>query len=453
MSAPIEKARVNSPRRFKPMNRGDRREWYRIENKKGDTARIDVYDAIGYDPFWDEGIAVTDFAKEVRAIKASKIELHINSPGGAAFDGVTMYNAVRDHPAFVEVTVDGLAASAASVLAMSGDEIIMNRASELMLHEASGMCWGNADDMAETGAILDRLSADIAAIYADRAGGTAKQWRDIMRGEQWYAASEAVDAGLADRVVELKEEDATEAKNRFDLRIFAHAGRSHAPAPKLRATSPELTRASVPANKVAKPEDGMTPEQLEVIGLPEDATDEQISDRLAELAQIEANADGGDETPDPDDNEPDESDEDDTEESDEDEGDETDSAEDEASTTEVPDGTVLVDKASFEDMKAKLGQVDTLLAKEVKRERDAFITNALNKGKFRASQRKDYEELYDSNPAAARKLINKLAENVVPVEELGHGGSGEDAEAEATAYPTSYLTPAEKARIKQAQEA
>jgi len=262
-----------------------------------------------------------------------------------------------------------------------------------------------------------------------------------MSGEAWFSAQEAVDAGLADEIIELKE-DAEDVKNRFDLTIYAHAGRSHAPAPQMRSATKRSRRASVPANKVAKPEDGMTPEQLEVIGLPEDATDEQISDRLAELAQIEANAEGGEGTPDPED-EPDESEEDDTEESDEDEGEETD--EDEASTAEVPDGTVLVDKASFEDMKAKLGQVDTLLAKEAKRERDAFITNALNKGKFGASQRKDYEELYDSNPAAARKLINKLAENVVPVEELGHGGDVENQADDS--YDDSALTPAERKRI------
>ena len=278
---------MDQRRRFMALNRNDRHPWYRIENKKDDVARIDVYDVIGYDSWWDEGIAVSDFSKEVRAIKSPRIELHINSPGGSAFDGITMYNVVRDHPAFVQVTVDGLAASAASILAMSGDEIIMNRGSELMVHEASGGCWGNADDMDKMQSILDKLSGDAAAIYADRAGGTAADWRDVMKGEQWYSAQDAVDAGLADEVVELKE-DPVEAKNRFDLRVFAHAGRAKAPAPKMRATSPELTRDNVPANKaVVKPEDGMTPEQLEVIGLPEDATEEQISERLTALAAAE----------------------------------------------------------------------------------------------------------------------------------------------------------------------
>jgi ATP-dependent protease ClpP protease subunit len=437
---------VKDPRnRIKPVLHNDKRDWYRIKNKKEDRAVVDLFDEIGYDPWWDVGISTTEFVKDLRAIKSSVIELHINSPGGAAFDGLTLYNALRDHDARIEVVVDGLAASAASIVAMSGEKITMNRGAEMMLHDASTIVWGNAAEMREVADVLDQLSSDIAAVYADRAGGTRAEWRDVMSGEAWFTAKEAVDAGLADEIVELQE-DAEDVKNRFDLTIYAHAGRANAPKPKLRSATKRSPRDSVPPNKeVAKPEDGMTPEQLEVIGLPEDATDEQISDRLAELAQIEANADvEGEEIPDSED-EPDESEEDDTEESDEDEGEETESEEDEASTTEVPDGTVLVDKASFDEMKAKLGEVDTLLAKEAMRERDTFITNALNKGKFRASQRKDYEELYDSNPAAARKLINKLAENVVPVEELGHGGDVENQADDS--YDDSALTPAERKRI------
>lgn len=203
---------MDQRRRFMPLNRNDRHPWYRIENKKGDVARIDIYEAIGYDPWFDEGVGAKQFVSDLREIKASRIELHINSPGGFAFDGITMYNALRDHPAFIAVTVDALAASAASIIAMAGDELVMNRASELMIHDASGFCFGNAEDMEKTCEMLDKLSANTAAIYADRAGGTAAEWRDAMRDESWFSAQEAVEAGLADRVVELKEDDAEKAK-------------------------------------------------------------------------------------------------------------------------------------------------------------------------------------------------------------------------------------------------
>jgi ATP-dependent protease ClpP protease subunit len=290
---------LKDPRtRIKPALHNDKRQWYRIENKKADRAVIDLFDEIGYDPWWDVGISTTDFVKELRAIKASTIELHINSLGGAAFDGVTIYNALRDHDARIEVVVDGLAASAASIVAMSGEKITMNRGSELMLHDASTIVWGNAAEMREVADLLDQLSSDLAAIYADRAGGTAAEWRDVMQGEAWFTAQEAVDAGLADEIVELKE-DAEEAKNKFDLTIYAHAGRAKAPKPKLRATNRELPRDSVPADgAVAKPEDGMTPEQLEKIGLPEDATDEQISERLDELAANAEEKPGNGDVPD-----------------------------------------------------------------------------------------------------------------------------------------------------------
>ena len=289
---------MKDPRkRIKPVLHNDKRDWYRIKNKKDDRAVVDLFDEIGYDPWWDVGISTTDFIKDLRAIKASTIELHINSPGGAAFDGLTIYNALRDHDARIEVVVDGLAASAASIVAMAGDKVTMNRGSEVMVHDASTIVWGNAAEMREVADVLDQLSSDIAAVYADRAGGTRAEWRETMSGEAWFSAQEAVDAGLADEIVELKE-DAEDVKDRFDLTIYAHAGRSHAPAPKMRATISGLRRDSVPANEVAKQEDGMTPEQLEKIGLPEDATDEQINERLDELASAEGAGDNAEASPD-----------------------------------------------------------------------------------------------------------------------------------------------------------
>jgi ATP-dependent protease ClpP protease subunit len=425
------------------MNRGDHREWYRIENKKNDVARVDIYEDIGYDPWFDEGIGAKQFVKDLREIKASRIELHINSRGGFAFDGVTMYNALRDHSAFVAVTVDALAASAASIIAMAGDHVTMNRASELMLHGASGFCVGNAQDMEKTRDMLDHLSTDIAAVYADRAGGTVADWREIMDAETWYSAQEAVDAGLADEVVELKGKDAEEAKNRFDLRIFAFAGREQAPAPKLRAANNGLPRDNVPANEeVAKPEDGMTPEQLEVIGLPEDATEEQISQRLEELASAEVEPDtddGGDDEPDED-----EDSEDETSQEEESEG---------SGEASVPDGTVLVHAAALAQLQASAARADEMYEKERVRTRDALLNSAVKAGKIPPARVDHWRAQYDQDAEGITKVVNELPE-VIPVKEIGHGGDGGDEiEANATEYPTNYLTPAEKARIKQAQEA
>jgi ATP-dependent protease ClpP protease subunit len=222
------------------------------------TTRIDLMEEIGY---W--GTTATEFVDELLAIDAETIELHVNSPGGDVFDGLAIMNALADHPATVNVVVDGIAASAASFIAMAGDTMKMNRGSQLMIHDAIGFCYGNAGDMEDTATLLSRFSDTIAGIYADRAGGKADDWRDLMRAETWYSATEAVDAGLADEAVagpknpvdpdeaaeDASDEDETEAPEapaedleddddeapaaRFAAAFshFVYAGRAQAPAP------------------------------------------------------------------------------------------------------------------------------------------------------------------------------------------------------------------------------
>lgn len=167
-----------------------------VANAETDTTRIDLMDEIGY---W--GTTAQNFVDELLAIDTSTIELHVNSPGGDVFDGLAIMNALADHPATVNVVVDGLAASAASFIAMAGDSVKMNRGSQLMIHDALGFCVGNAADMEEMMTLLGRISDTIAGIYADRAGGKADDWRELMRAETWYSATEAADAGLADEAV------------------------------------------------------------------------------------------------------------------------------------------------------------------------------------------------------------------------------------------------------------
>ncbi|MCI0690299.1 MAG: Clp protease ClpP, partial [Sporichthyaceae bacterium] len=132
------------------------------------------------------------------------IDLHINSPGGLVFDAVAIYSALRNHPATIDVSIDGLAASAASFVAMAGDSIAIQKPAKMMIHDAMGIVLGNAADMRIMAELLDELSDTIAQIYTDRAGGTVTAWRDAMRANggvgSWYSAQQAVAAGLADRV-------------------------------------------------------------------------------------------------------------------------------------------------------------------------------------------------------------------------------------------------------------
>jgi ATP-dependent protease ClpP protease subunit len=142
----------------------------------------------------------SEFVQAVHGIDAKAIDVHVNSPGGFVYDGVAMYEALKAHPATVNVHVDGLAASAASFLAQAGDTIDIATAGRMMIHDAQGVGIGSPADMREYADLLDAVSDDISGIYAARAGGKPGAWRSAMTATTWYSASEAVDAGLADRV-------------------------------------------------------------------------------------------------------------------------------------------------------------------------------------------------------------------------------------------------------------
>lgn len=179
-----------------------------------------------YDPIdsWGDvwGVSATEFTDALDALpgNVTEIRLHINSPGGEVFQAVTILNALRRHPARVVAVVDGIAASAASFLAVGADETIMAKNSTLMIHDAWGICVGNASDMRGYADRLDKVSDTVASVYADKAGGTAAEWRDVMVAEAWYSADEAVGAGLADSVEASAQADPV---NTYDLTIFKAA--------------------------------------------------------------------------------------------------------------------------------------------------------------------------------------------------------------------------------------
>lgn len=201
-------------------------QWYRIENAKTPTPSLYLYDEIG---FW--GVTAADLVAELNALDARTIDVHVNSPGGEVFDGIAIYNALLTHKATINVFIDGLAASAASFIAQAGDSITMARNAQMMIHDAQGLCIGDPADMLDMHNLLEKCSDNIADIYAQRAGSTIASWRSKMRDETWYSATEAVSAGLADTVAE---RDA-EPSNKWDLSIYAYAGREAAPAPVIEA--------------------------------------------------------------------------------------------------------------------------------------------------------------------------------------------------------------------------
>lgn len=209
-----------------PDNKTD---WFRVEAKAKDKpAKVYVYDAIGG---WF-GIEVNEFIKQLNEIENDEIHLHINSPGGSVFDGIAIYNSLKQHDAKITAYVDGIAASAASFIAQAGEKVIMARNATMMIHDAIGSCYGNRADMIAMADMLDKVSDNIADIYAFNAGGTVAEWREFMKAETWYSAAEAVEAGLANEMLDADDDDDSEdAENKWDLSMFNYAGRDKAPSP------------------------------------------------------------------------------------------------------------------------------------------------------------------------------------------------------------------------------
>lgn len=179
-------------------------DWYTIRNASdGESApernpEILIYEEIG----GSFGISAEDFINELNAIEADQIDVRINSPGGSVFDAIAIYNAIVRHPANITTYVDALAASAASIVAMAGDEVVMMVGSQLMIHDAMGGEAGNARDMREMAKFLDEQSDNLAGIYAVKGGEDTKYWRNLMLAETWMQSGQAVEMKLADRVFE-----------------------------------------------------------------------------------------------------------------------------------------------------------------------------------------------------------------------------------------------------------
>ena len=168
-------------------------------------AEVLLYDAIvdsEIEAEWWGGVAPGPFIKALRGIDADVIHLRINSPGGSVFAARAMETALREHKARIVVHIDALAASAASFLAMAGDEILISKGAMVMIHKAWTYAWGNATDLTEAAALLEKIDGTLAETYADRTGKSVLEMSDLMAAETWFTAQEAVDSGLADSISE-----------------------------------------------------------------------------------------------------------------------------------------------------------------------------------------------------------------------------------------------------------
>ena len=191
----------------------DKPDWYRIEAKDNDdNAEIIIYDVIGW-PYND----AFDLVRALGNIKAKNITVRINSPGGDVFDGVAIFNALKDHDARVTTKIEGLAASMASIVALAGDEVQAHKNAMYMIHDPWVLAAGNQYDLREIADILQKIGGNMLDIYYDKSNIGKRELKAMMKEETWFTAAEAKDRGLIDTVLE-----AGAAKAKFDLSIFAN---------------------------------------------------------------------------------------------------------------------------------------------------------------------------------------------------------------------------------------
>ena len=181
---------------------GPVKEGVRIVAARADApAEILVYDVIGADWFGD-GVTAKGVLAALADAEGGPVRVRINSPGGDVFEGLAIYNSLKAYPGAVDVVVDGLAASAASVIAMAGSSVTMNQGTMLMIHNASTIGIGNRHDMAATAGVLGKIDGQLAEIYAQFSGRDAEDFATMMDAETYMTADEAKTEGLATAVLE-----------------------------------------------------------------------------------------------------------------------------------------------------------------------------------------------------------------------------------------------------------
>ena len=203
------------PRAFERWNPGLRAA---VAEEEQDRS-ISIYDAIGYDYWTGEGVTARRVASALRTLGAGPVTVNVNSPGGDMFEGLAIYNLLREHKGDVTVKVLGVAASAASIISMAGDTVQIARAAFFMVHNSWVIAAGNRNDLRETADWLEPFDAAMADIYVARTGADTKAIAKLMDAESWLGGSAAIDQGFADELLP------SDQVGQGDAKAQAHAAR------------------------------------------------------------------------------------------------------------------------------------------------------------------------------------------------------------------------------------
>lgn len=365
-----------------------------------------LYDVIDdWGGWW--GISASEVAAALDDLSDQpEVHVHVNSPGGVATEGIAIANLLRQFPGTVVAIVDGLAASAASMVLTGASQVVMGPSSQMMIHEASGGVWGPADFVRKEADALDHLSDRYAEAYARKAGGEPDDWRAVMKAETWFSPDEAVEAGLADKVLEQDATDDPEgAVARFDLRRFAHAGRDDAPAPQLpRAAA--LGRPAAAGGTTREEPDTMSDTLIaglrERLGIADDADEPTILSALDEALTEVA------EPP---------------------------------TATAPPAGTVLVDEQVFATLQTQAADGAAARAQQETERRERLVNEAVADGRIAPAQRAAWLDKLTAEGEAGETVLASLQKGLIPLAAVGMN-AGADISEDDSVYAS--LFPSEK---------
>lgn len=176
------------------------------------VTEITIYGVIGTS-WWNDSFSANDIDRALNEAGDNDIVINLNSPGGDAFDGISIFNRLKRHNGKVTIHVDGWACSAASVIAMAADELIMGLGSMMMIHEAGSLVWGSKKDMRKEADVLEELEEGIIDIYMTKANESREEIRQKVDAETWFSAKSALEIGFADKAEGVEIEDEPEIEN------------------------------------------------------------------------------------------------------------------------------------------------------------------------------------------------------------------------------------------------
>lgn len=180
----------------------------------GDVGEITIYEQIGLDWWTGEGMTAKKFSDLLASMAGKeKVVLRINSPGGDVWDGLTIHNLILQAETPTEVRIEGIAASAASVIAIAAGKTLMAPASQMMIHNAWTVAMGNAMELRQVADILDRVDSQLAGLYATKGGKEQSHYAELMASDTYMTPDEAIAHGLADGLIETPKKQAAKASS------------------------------------------------------------------------------------------------------------------------------------------------------------------------------------------------------------------------------------------------